>query len=69
MCCLRLQKTRYEFSNLLFKVSNHDHTACRSGQRNEPAKQCLPAQHGAHAAWINHSVGLCCSTRSTVIQC
>jgi hypothetical protein len=44
---LLLQQTRGEFPNLIFKVSAHDHTACREGTRYDPVDTCLPAGQGA----------------------
>jgi hypothetical protein len=43
---LLLQRTKDEFPNLLFKVSAHDHTACRNVARFEQVDACLPAEEG-----------------------
>ncbi|WIA12321.1 hypothetical protein OEZ85_012376 [Tetradesmus obliquus] len=42
------EKTRDVFPNLLFKVSAHDHTACRDGARWEQPTSCLPAEQGGY---------------------
>jgi hypothetical protein len=47
---LLLQRTRAKFPNWLFKVSSHDHTACRDGKRFEVTEQCMSAEEGAMRA-------------------
>ncbi|KAF6252821.1 hypothetical protein COO60DRAFT_497188 [Scenedesmus sp. NREL 46B-D3] len=43
------EQTKDEFPNLIFKVSAHDHTACKEAMRNEQVDQCLPAPQGGYS--------------------